>query len=136
MDRATFESKLRALLAGHARSTGNRGCVACADCERCADCTFCERSTGLVRAHYCKDSHGCTDSSHLVRCKGCLASQHLTDSEDCTQSAYLFRCTALSGCTYCFGCVGLTRKDFHVLNEPYDRQTYFEVTARLLRELK
>lgn len=41
----------------------------------------------------------------------------------CTQSSYLF------------GCVGLHKKDFHILNEPYDRQTYFATVARLSREL-
>jgi hypothetical protein len=32
--------------------------------------------------------------------------------------------------------VGLARRDFHILNEPYDRATYFELTARLARELR
>jgi hypothetical protein len=31
--------------------------------------------------------------------------------------------------------VGLSRKDFHILNEPYDRQTYFALIAKLSREL-
>ena len=29
------------------------------------------------------------------------------------------------------GCVGLSRKDFHILNKPYDRSAYFAITARL-----
>jgi len=31
--------------------------------------------------------------------------------------------------------VGLVRKDFHVLNQPLDRKTYFKVVARLKKEL-
>jgi hypothetical protein len=31
--------------------------------------------------------------------------------------------------------VGLSKRDFHVLNERYDRATYFELTGRLAREL-
>ncbi len=46
------------------------------------------------------------------------------------------RSTACVGCAYCFGCVGLSRRDFHILNEPYDRAAYFELTARLARELR
>jgi hypothetical protein len=34
-----------------------------------------------------------------------------------------------------FGCVGLHQKDFHILNEAYDRETYFDVVARLSRDL-
>jgi hypothetical protein len=43
--------------------------------------------------------------------------------------------SALSECTYCFGCVGLRQKEFHILNEPYSQQDYFRITARLSREL-
>jgi hypothetical protein len=46
------------------------------------------------------------------------------------------RCVDCTDCTYCFGCVGLGRKDFHILNEPYDRETYFALTARLARDLR
>jgi hypothetical protein len=41
----------------------------------------------------------------------------------------------MSDCTYCFGCVGLSHRDFFILNEPYERAAYFETTARLAREL-
>lgn len=50
-------------------------------------------------------------------------------------SAYLVRSVDCTGCTYGFGCVGLSRKDFCILNVPYDRATYFEVATRLAREL-
>ena len=43
------------------------------------------------------------------------------------------RCNA--DCTYCFGCVGLSKKDFHILNVGFSRQEYFELTKRLKKEL-
>jgi hypothetical protein len=51
-------------------------------------------------------------------------------------SAYLVRSVGCSGCTYCFGCVGLSRKDFHILNVPYERQEYFAKIAELRRMLR
>jgi len=42
----------------------------------------------------------------------------------------------LVNCSYCFGCVGLSGKDFYVLNEPYERRDYFALTERLAKELK
>ena len=30
---------------------------------------------------------------------------------------------------------GLSRKDFHILNQPYDRRTYFALTAKLMKDL-
>jgi hypothetical protein len=57
-------------------------------------------------------------------------------SERCTQSAYLVKCVGLAACSYCFGCVGLSHKDFHILNEPYDRKTYFAITTKLAEQLR
>jgi hypothetical protein len=45
------------------------------------------------------------------------------------------KCIGCVGSTYCFGCVGLHKKDFHILNEPYDRAAYFAKVAALSREL-
>jgi hypothetical protein len=32
--------------------------------------------------------------------------------------------------------VGLAKKDFHILNRPYDRKTYFEIVGKLTKELR
>jgi hypothetical protein len=32
--------------------------------------------------------------------------------------------------------VGLSHKDFHILNEPYDRKTYFAITSKLVPSLR
>jgi hypothetical protein len=58
------------------------------------------------------------------------------ECERCIGSAYLVRCVGVSGCTYCFGCVGIAKRDFHILNEPYERQEYFALVAKLSRELR
>jgi hypothetical protein len=135
MTGAEFEAAFRKLVSGAARAE-NVGCLVCERCERCSECTFCVESRTLARCHYCEACADCTDSSHCVRCNGCLACQHCVESERCTGSAYLVRSVGCSGCTYCFGCVGLARRDFHILNEPYDRATYFATASRLARELR
>ena len=48
----------------------------------------------------------------------------------------MVRSISLSNCSYCFGCVGLTGRDFHILNERYERREYFALTEHLARELK
>jgi hypothetical protein len=62
----------------------------------------------------------------------CHRSSHLTDCESCRDSAYLVSCVNCENCTYCLGCVGLRGKEFHILNEPYDRKTYFEMVKQIL----
>jgi len=136
MTGAEFEAALRKLLSAAERSSDNVACLACERCERCRECTFCVASKGLARCQYCTGCDECIDCSHCVQCRGCSACQHCTRSERCVGSAYLVASTSCAGCTYCFGCVGLSKRDFCVLNEQYDRAAYFELTARLMRELR
>lgn len=135
MNKSEFEAELRKLLQSAEARTENERCVQCVGCERCVDSTFCKNSKGLSRCHYCVDSQRCSDSTHcrasrdLVRCNHCVA------SERCTQCSYVYKSTDCTECTYCFGCVGLNKKDFHILNTPYDRSTYFKIMKQLVKEL-
>ncbi len=133
---AEFEAAYRRLLSAQGGGGANAGCIACERCEACAGCTFCADSKSLTRCHYCAACQDCAECAHCVRCRGCLQCQHCVDSERCVGGAYLVRCVGCTGCTYCFGCVGLGRRDFHILNEPYDRATYFALTSRLARDLR
>ena len=67
--------------------------------------------------------------------KSCHACAYCVQCENCTGSAYLILCRSLQDCNYCFGCVGLSKKDFHILNVPFSRTEYFKVTNRLRKEL-
>lgn len=135
MNKSEFEAELRRLLHEHETRTHNERCVECVGCERCLDCTFCRASKALTRCHYCVDSQRCVDCTHCRSSRDLIACSHCVASERCAQSSYLVRSVDCTGCTYCFGCVGLVRKDFHILNRPYDRSAYFALTAKLMREL-
>ena len=130
-----FEKRYRALVVGLAKDRRNESCVECERCTACRGCTFCKDSERLVRCHFCVRCVTCTESLHCRGSKGLIGCQHCLDCESCSQSSYLVRCVALTACQYCFGCVGLSGRDFHVLNEPYDRKAYFQLTERLTREL-
>jgi hypothetical protein len=136
MTGAEFEAALRNLALLTARSTANVGSLECERCERCEGCTFCLDGKGLARCHYCTACDDCTECTNCARCRACVTCQRCVLCDRCIGSAYLVRCVGCNGCNYCFGCVGLFRRDFCILNEPYDRATYFELTARLARELK
>ncbi len=136
MNRAEFEAAFRQLASSMAARTENISCIASSDCQRCTDCTFCERCVGANRCHYCIECTECSDCSHCTRCTGCLGCTHCVESERCNSSAYLVRSVGCVSCNYCFGCVGLKGRDFHILNQPYDRKSYFEITERLMKELR
>ena len=132
---AQFDAALRELIVSADNVPENVGSIACERCRQCRQCAFCTDSEGLSRCQYCAQCEGCADCSHCVGCQACVACQHCFRSERCTESAYLVRCVGCSGSTYLFGCVGLHKRDFCILNEPYDRATYFEISSRLAREL-
>jgi hypothetical protein len=130
-----FESRFRELVAGLGANEPNEGCVECVGCRACRSSTFCTDSERLCRCHYCIRCRLCTDCSHCRDSKGLVACSHCIETESSVRCQYVVRSVALSDCAYCFGCAGLSGKDFHILNEPYDRATYFDVTKRLLTEL-
>jgi len=131
-----FEARYRELLGAFESSVENDRCVQCEACRGCTQCTFCRHSQHLIRCHYCVECIECTDSSHCQASRGLLACQHCTDARNCSRSSYLVRCANMTQCTYCLGCVGLSHKDFHILNQPYDRSTYFQVSRALLSQLQ
>jgi hypothetical protein len=131
MNRAEFEAGLKKLVASHAGRTENVRCVECVGSTGCVESTFCRNGKGLVRCHYCVDSERCHDSTHCRSSRDLLRCNHCVECERCVGSAHLVKSIDCQACTYCFGCVGLTGKDFHVLNEPYERRDYFALVAKL-----
>jgi hypothetical protein len=131
-----FEARYRELLGAFESSSVNDQCVQCEACRGCTQCTFCRHSAHLIRCHYCVECEGCTDSSHCQASRGLLSCQHCIDTRNSNRCSYLVRCANMTQCTYCFGCVGLSHKDFHILNQPYDRSTYFQISRELAKQLE
>jgi hypothetical protein len=135
LSRSEFEARLRRLESEAKGQTGNFRSLACERCERAMYSTFCADCREVLRCHYCKGCQDCTECSHCAQCVGCLSCSHCIDCKRCASSAYLVRSVECTGSSYLFGCVGLHKKDYCILNEPYERQTYFLTVARLSREL-
>lgn len=131
-----FEARYRELLARHGEQQGNEHSVNCVSCKGCRSCTFCRHSQYLVRCHYCVECEQCTDCSHCRACRALMSCHHCIDTESSMGCSYLVRCAAMAQCTYCFGCVGLSHKDYHILNQPYDRSAYFALSQELMRKLR
>src|SRR5581483_3060338 len=130
-----FVSELSRLKSAHVDAGANVGCVECKGCSGCLDCVFCN---GCQRCHRSRYSEGCSDSTQLTHCKTCRQSHSLAyceDCEHCGDSNYLIACAFCFECDYCFGCVGLSGKDFHILNRKYSRSEYFRLVAELKTEL-
>ena len=136
LDGRSFEARWRALVAGQRAAAENHGCIECVNCRGCNGSTFCRDSDQLVRSHFCVGCGMCSDCSHCRTSKHLSGCQHCVDAENCSFCSYLVRCVAMTASSYCFGCVGLSGVDFHILNQPYERDAYFATVRRLLAELR
>ncbi len=45
-------------------------------------------------------------------------------SEDCRDCTDVYFSKALIGCSYCFGCINLRKKNYHIFNKPYSKEEY------------
>ena len=131
-----FQKRFAALVEAVAREGANLGSYSCRGCSSSKSCMFCESCEGCYRCNYCESCSRCSRCTHCRICSECHNSSYCVESDRCTGSAYLVRCVDCSDCTYCFGCAGLVKKDFHILNEPYDRSTYFALVKDLRRVLR
>jgi hypothetical protein len=126
MTRTEFAAELERLRRTEGPPSDNPASYRTEGCERCISCTFCQSCTDCYRCTHCVGCSSTTGSKHCVRCTRCHDCSHCEDSEDCTGSNYLVECLSCTDCTYCLGCVGLTKKEFHILNVPYPRSEYFK----------
>ena len=118
-----------------ASGSDNPGSWRCTDCERCSGGMFCESCADCHKCTYCADCTRCSNCTHCADSADLHHCAYCVHSSRCTGSQYLVYCRDCAECTFCFGCVGLQGREFHILNEPYDRKTYFEQIARLKKEL-
>ncbi len=87
------------------------GCIQIKDCYECSNCYFgCELSYEIMSA------------IQLVNCNFCYSCHYCSDCEHCEQCF---------NCDHCFGCVGLHKKKYHILNEPYSREEYLEKIRKI-----
>jgi len=136
MDPHEFKGRLDDLVRAFERDPANVKSHALEDCERCASCVFCEGCARCYKCSYCKKCEGSTNLTHCIGCTACHNLANSVECAGCTSSAFIVLSRDLTECNYCFGCVGLSRKDFHILNEKYDRSAYFKLVADLSAALR
>lgn len=112
--------------------TGNsKNCYLLIGSEYDQDCYygyFLYNSQDSVDCDYCFNCELCYDCVDCHRCYNCQSCQDCKDGRD------LEYCFDLIGSHDCFGCVGLRRKEYHLFNQRYDRETYLE-KVKLARAL-
>ncbi len=79
----------------------------------CTDCSFTEKS------------ELCYECVDIQECYNCNFSRDCLHCSDCN---FCYDCKS---CQNCFGCVNLRNKQYHIFNEPYAKDEYFEKVRQL-----
>jgi hypothetical protein len=132
MNRSELEAEYARLLREFGASEKHLGSFRSEGCAGSRYLMFCTGCRNCYRLTHCQDCEATTGSGHCLRCVGCHDCSHCEDALACTRSAYLLRCSFCAECNYCLGCVGLEKKEFHILNQPYTRSEYFAIVKGLL----
>ena len=104
-------------------------CDTLSDSEDCINCVrgFADKSN--------IDSDGCWKSELLGNCQGCVDAYALKYSNwsPSRYSEYLDLCIE---CEYCFGCVGLKKKKYCILNKQYSKEVYEDLREKIIVDMK
>ncbi len=111
------------------------------DCDKCVNCFFWEKSQNCrnhIRGMKTKDSIDQTFtwntemSGNNSGVFGGFGIKHSSWS-DARYSEYLDLCIE---CEYCFGCVGLRKKKYCILNKQYSKEEYEKLREQIVRDMQ
>lgn len=131
---------LRAVYVEYAENSTGNYIQHMKDCEQCfmeldhENCCHGLWSGGSVK-HICEGvwTYGCHGGYKVAMPIKCFEVRCSFMCFECKFSDYLAYCV---GCENCFGCCGLHRKNYCILNTPYSKQEFLDLQKRLIDHMK
>jgi hypothetical protein len=122
-------------------SSGNhlhdsKNAVSCTDCKDLEDCKW------VARAFKVKSSRDYTawgDNSELMyQCAACGENAYrLSFCSTCVaNNSDLFYCAHSTGSSNCFGCVGIRKKKYCILNKQYTKEEYETLMPKIIEHMR
>jgi len=108
------------------------------DCHNCYTISNSEYSYNIIRGVNIKssiDCVGCFDTELSGNCSVCVGSYSIKYScwSPSRYSEYLDLCVE---CEYCFGCVGMKKKKYCILNKQYTKEEYEALKEQIITDMK
>jgi hypothetical protein len=104
-------------------------CFTISDSEDCFNCIRGNKEISNV------DANGCWNAELNGNCDGCHESYSLKYSNwsSSRYSEYMDLCIE---CEYCFGCVGLRKKKYCILNKQYTKESFDKQRTRIIDDMR
>lgn len=117
--------------------SNTRNAFSCMDAKDLEDCRYCQRVSMGVKSSMDYTFWG-DKAERVYQCGACgnnifnlkFSTMCTTNLSDC---AYLDSCT---GCKDCFGCVGLKKKQYCILNKQYSKEEYERLRRKLIAHMR
>lgn len=110
-----------------------KNCFMCFNGEKAEDCAYI-----YDEVYNLKD---CVDCSHVTNSQLCYNSMSMDNCYNVDFSWWMVNCRDCmfgfcnNGCSNCFGCINLQRKEFFILNAAYTKESYFKKIAEIKDDL-
>lgn len=75
-------------------------------------------------------------SNYAAVCSIWGDSEHIYCSAGIRRSYNLYYSFFMETCSYCFGCIGLKNKNFCIFNKQYEKEEWFEVVDKILKQME
>ena len=114
----------------------SKNAIECVDCTNLEDCKYCARIFNVKSA---MDYTSWGDKSERIfQCGSCGDNCYnlrycTTCTTNCSDLTYCGHCT---GCKHCFGCVGMKKKSYCILNTQYSKEEYEKLVPNIIEHMQ
>lgn len=109
------------------------------DCNNCNTMSESEDCYNCVRNGWLKsdiDVCGCMHLELSGNCSSCQPSGYCLKYSSWSSSRYSEYLDICLECEYCFGCVGLKKKKYCILNKQYEKEVYEKLKEKIIVDMK
>ena len=112
------------------------------DCKNCKNCNTMSESEdcyNCIRNGWLKsdiDVCGCMYLELSGNCSSCQPSGYCLKYSSWSSSRYSEYLDLCLECEYCFGCVGLKKKKYCILNKQYDKEEYENLKEKIITDMR
>ncbi len=111
----------------------SRNSFECYDCNDLEDCKY---SSWVFESKDCHDCYGMGASQVVYDCVGVEEVQNVAFSFGTSNSSECYYTDLCFNCNNCFGCVGLRKKEYCILNKQYTKEQYEEIVPKLIEHMQ
>ncbi len=108
----------------------------CFDSQKLEDCAYCFEVPNEAKDSYDYSSFGlATNMIYECTTSGCNAYNILFSNETWINVSNCFYCDNTQSSKNCFGCIGLNKKQYCILNKQYTKEEYEQTVGRIIEKM-